>query len=159
MDDFLKTAELAYKKACLRFIQEYAMFNQNNVSLSQEGIFTVNVQPGIEPFISLGEIIYWGIALFDRIDATVLPKEKKLISGFRHVYNITKHKKSPFSVADILQTVPRFSGKGVPSPQGGHISCTVSVAFFFKDISMIPIDDDQERTQRNNYNSYTMSAT
>ena len=153
MTEMDQAAELAYKKACLRFIDEYIKFNNKYVSLSTNGIFSVETASGIEPFIALGEVIHWTVIMYDKLDKAALsPSERALMSGIKHIDNIVKHEKAKFDVSDFIKTVPKNSVKGTNRGDKMSIKWQVTLCFFFQDISMIPVEPDW-RIQRKNYNT------
>lgn len=148
--EFIDASILAYKKACVRFINEYARFNNENRKKTGEYSILATPKDGDEIFISLCEVFSWTTKLYDRMDKNNLDSnEKGFMSGVKFVDNTLKHEKTGFQISDFIKTAIMHTIE----KRKKNISCGMRFVFTFTDIPHIPMNPNW-KSQRDNYLSF-----
>ena len=152
MSNFLDTAEIGYKNACLRCIDEQVKFNKKHVTYNKNGIIDVRVEDSNEIFIALSEIIHWSVEIYDRLDKRFIDEEdKKIMSGVKHIDNILKHTEQNFELWNFLRLYSKHEIKGSKKDGNLNLNYRIVLAFQFQYISSIPCEEKWQN-QRQYYN-------
>lgn len=152
MSRFLDTAEVGYKNACIRCVDEQRKFAEKNIKYENNGIVAVHVEDSMEIFNALTEIIHWAVGIYDRLDKNFIDEEdKKMMSGIKHIDNILKHTEYDFEMWNFLRMYSKHDITGKRNEKGICLNYKVTPAFQFQDISSIPCEE-KWRNQRNAYN-------
>lgn len=152
MSSFLDTAELGYKNACLRCIDEQVKFTNSHVLYRDEGIVKIRVEDSKEIFSSFSEIIHWAVEIYDRLDQSLIDEEdRKVMSGIKHIDNILKHTEQNFEIEAFLRMYAKHEIRGKKNGEAVNINYRIIPAFQFQDIAYIPCSS-KWANQRQAYN-------